>query len=163
MRKFDLPSLNRLKAKNPWIITGVPGGAIYTAGLLEKFQHPELAIHGMPYEQAGAILHAAVSLLEEGIKFHPDRLQENIAEGYLTKIVPVHPSNFTDWFGQAFSYFGEDLLMLQLVWPDKNGKFPGDPGCVLTGQKVFDVRHGDYDAIVEQWPAGAVCGKCGVQ
>lgn len=161
MKRFDVPSLNKLIDKHGWIVTGVPGGALYTVGMMEKFAHPEVAIHGLPPMSANAILRAAVAALDGGSRFHPDRLQWDIAEGYPTKIVPVSPSNFVDWFGQAFSYHQDDLQMLQLVWPDREGRFPGDPDYFLTRQKVFDVRHDDYDQIKEEWPEGQVCGKCG--
>ncbi len=130
-----------------WIITGVPHVITYTVGLIDlKNQQPELAVHGLNPEQAFGILSAAVTQIMEKKYVYRPGLHYNVVENLPVKLIEVSPSNFHDWFGQAAQYHGSDLKMLQILWCDPAGRFPGDPYYDLRfdSQKRFDVRRPDY-------------------
>jgi len=146
MRQFRHQRLNELMRRHGWIATGVPGKAIYTVGLMTVFNHPEVAVHAMAPGQSKAIIDRAVELLKQGQRLEPG-ISNEIAEGYPAKLIDVHPSNFPDWFGQAFGYYGAALKIRQILWCDTRGHFPGDPDYEhrFAMQKPFDVRRPEYD------------------
>ena len=147
-RSFAHSVLNETMEKHGWIVTGVPGGAVYTVGLL-TVGHPELAIHGMAASQANSLLQVAAHEVLENKYEYTVGLHHNVAVGYPAKVIDVHESNFWDWFGQALDYYEEDLKMRQLVWCDRAGKFPGDPlyDPAFGSQKLFNVRRPEYEQI----------------
>ena len=154
MSRFRHETLNKMMRQHGWIATGVAGKAIYTVGLMTKFDHPEVAVHAMAGGQSKSIIDVAVQLLREGRRLEPG-ICNDIAEGYPALILDVHPSNFPDWFGQALGYYGAGLKIRQIVWCDTMGKFPGDPDDQhrFAMQKLFDVRRPEYDDPVD----GADC------
>jgi hypothetical protein len=158
--RFRHRILNDLMKQHGWIATGVPGKAIYTVGLMTQFNHPEVAIHAMAGGQSKAIIDVAVQLLKRGQRLEPG-INNDIAEGYPAMILDVHPSNFPDWFGQAFGYHGPALRIRQIVWCDTKGKFPGDPAYEhrFAMQKLFDVRRPEYDDPVHG-AEGCECALC---
>ena len=139
--------------KHGWIVTGVPGKAFYTIGLLDRFDHPELAIHGLSPERSGGVLHAAYASIENGNRLdQPNLVQPGVISsksGLSMDIMTlaVDPSNFPDWFGQALGYYQADLKMIQLLWPDREGRFPGNPDFdeKFKHQLRFDVRRPEYN------------------
>lgn len=162
-KRFPIPQLNESIDKYGWIITGVPGGAIYTVGMLDKFGHPELMIHGLPPIKADHILREAVRRLVEGHSFQvPNELHDQVVKDYQVKSIAVDTSNFNDWLGQAAEYHGEDLDAVQLLWPDKSRRYPGDEGYdpMYATQKRFDVRRPEYDQIEEVHVPGDDCSLC---
>ena len=146
MYRFSHEHLNRAMRKFGWIATGVPGKAIYTVGLMTLFKHPEVMVHAMAADQSKGVIDRAVELLREGQRLEPG-ISDEIAEGYPAKIIDVHPSNFPDWMGQAFGYYGAALQVRQIVWCDSQKRFPGDPQYEhrYRMQKLFDVRRPEYD------------------
>lgn len=161
MKKFAFKSLNDLIRKYDWIVTGVSGGAVYTVGLVDAYKHPELAMHGLHPNAMHACLVTAAKLVALGAKFSKnDQLTPEIFDRFLAKFVAVDKSNYQDWFGQASDYHSEDFDILQVVWPDAAGRFPGEANYYEQGQLLFDVRQPGYDQIVEV-PLRGKCACCG--
>lgn len=162
MKRFPIPMLNDTMDRHGWLITGVPGGAIYTVGMIDKFKHPELMIHGLSAGRSDELLRSAVNLLFDGKRLdEPSRTYEKIVRNLAVMSIDVDPSNFPDWLGQAFEYHGVELKVVQLLWPDVTGRFPGYPGYHVEGtnQLRFDERRPEYDQIdVEH---GHACARCG--
>jgi hypothetical protein len=109
-------------------VVGVPGFA-YTIGL-QKDKLPELLIVGnfdnhllgMALNDLAKIMRERGSPLPEG-EFDMDW-------SVLVKIRKAGPKAKTDFTIQAGQYFDtEDYDVLQVMLPDKAGKFPGDEGC----------------------------------
>lgn len=103
----------------------------YTVGLSRQ-EHPELIVFGLPAEVAHGVLHAAVSRMkEEGGRFEDGAIVDRIAT------IPLKARHLSeDLFGH-FSLAAvrqsekheTSLEVIQIVLPDRNGCFPGDPGC----------------------------------
>ncbi len=147
---FTAPFLNDAMRKYGWIVTGVPWKAFYTVGMMERSGHPEIMIHGMNGSQAHGMLVRCVQMIERGRRFLPG-IHQGVAQNFPAKFVDVHPSNFHDWLGQALDYHRKwsesPLEVVQLLWCDRNGKFPGDPEYedAFKHQLSFDVRRPEYE------------------
>lgn len=101
----------------------------YTAGLETTFTHPEIVIYGIDPQNASHLLHAAVDLIRDGAAFVSGRQYENIAENFPMAFLdisdPIARRNF------PVSYQSQPdcrVRIMQMVWPDPNGKFPWQPG-----------------------------------
>lgn len=147
--RFRHAFMNEQMRKWGWVVTGVPGKAIYTVGLMER-GHPEVMVHGLGPTQTHDLLIRCVEMVEKGHVFEPG-IHDQVAEGFPTEFVEVHPSNFHDWLGQALDYHEswsrDPLRFVQLVWCDRNGKFPRDPEYEdeFKHQLMFDVRRPEYE------------------
>jgi Domain of unknown function (DUF4262) len=114
-----------------WHATGVFGGGgsfMYTTGLTTG-DHPELVIAGLPPETAHGLIAAAVGVIRSGVPLAPGRDYAEIATGFPVRFAEVdqdaceHPLSVTN------RHYGRRVPALQLLWPDPEGRFPGEDGC----------------------------------
>ena len=126
---------DQLIARYGWAVTAVlptptdPGTPFaYTVGLTEHAQ-PELVIAGLDPLIAQTLLNdLAGRVVEHGQRLsHGQRLPDLIA-GYDAVIIdgPITDDLYP---GTAIARYGADHIALrQIVWPDRNGRFPWEPG-----------------------------------
>lgn len=120
-----------------WIVTGVPSiGICYTVGLMDKFNHPEIVIHGLPVQTAYVFLQSIVKMIGDGQRFEPGKNYDELAN-FPTQFVVVDRSN-ADWVGMVYNYNGPNFNALQMVWTDTKGKFPWETGFE---KRFIDKQH----------------------
>jgi len=141
-------SIDRLIDRRRWQLIGVgyddpsvPVPWTYSIGLAEGFDHPELFVVGACcYECSGHLLHAMGELVAAGARFDRPSAEELVLEDRGVE-VPVHlrpvegPPLVTRWFGAWHGYYRSKpydpppLSVTQIVLPDRNGRYPWEPGC----------------------------------
>ena len=100
----------------------------YTVGLTKTFQHPELVIAGLTQHAAHSVLITAVSFIERGTVFTNGAEVEGVVVGYRVRFRSVNLGRCAAVsFGVSNVYYGRRVPRLQLLWPDVDGAFPGDP------------------------------------
>lgn len=103
----------------------------YTIGLLKTYEHPELIVYGLPPEQAHSILASAIEQIKEGVHFSTGRRYSKVlGGGFEVEFRKVDPTGRP--LNVARNYYEADVEALQLVWPDKEGRFPGEAGVDPT-------------------------------
>lgn len=109
----------------------------YTVGLTDAGL-PELTVSGLGPEQAMAILNTAAQQHCRQ-EFTAGSLAEEIAaNGVVFRVIDA--PDVVMGIGQRL-YGGRPLRALQIVWPDREGHFPGDPGWLHPGaQEIFGGR-----------------------
>lgn len=120
-----------------WTVVAVDGdGAIgmpwwaYTIGVKRSYQHPEFAISGLAPELMQRILNNAGFLVREGVTFTDRAQTDGVLQGYPVAFRQVHGSWFRPLFGSARRFYGNwSFAVLQVVYPDRDGRFPWDDGC----------------------------------
>lgn len=120
-----------------WMVQGVFGEGeppfAYTVGLTEK-QMPELYIFGLPPEVAARTLNdAAQQMLDRGEPFVDDEVVEKV----LTIPLVARAASSLEDVGVARRFYGHDIDLVQLVWPDPEGRYPWDDGCSTVGHKLI--------------------------
>jgi len=104
----------------------VPGFS-YTVGLAARGL-PELITLGLPSDAAHHILNDAARRLLAGNRFEPgQRLYDLATMPMAVRVVDDADARRT--CPSAFRRYAEGCRLLQLVWPDRAGLFPGDPDC----------------------------------
>ena len=104
----------------------------YTIGLHHSFGHPELIILGQPTEVMHTVLNEiGERIIKRGARFEAgDTLEEVIASYPVRLREVVSRDSFEAHVGYALSFYsGKPFRLFQVVWPDKEGRFPGEPGA----------------------------------
>lgn len=116
-----------------WHVVGTRtgGGAAYayTVGLPHSLACPELLVAGLPPKTAHGILGAAVDRIRESGPLEDGQLYERIAAGFPVKIRKGSTAFSPFRLSVANRFSGRTVPWLQIVWPDPQRRFPGDPGC----------------------------------
>ena len=141
LRQYFLRQQDALIAQCGWAVTMVvptstdPGAPFaYTVGLTARTQ-PELVIAGLDPLIAQTLLNdLAARVIEQHMQLaHGQHLHDLIA-GYDAVLVdgPVTDDLYP---GTAIGRYGADHVRLrQIVWPDRDGRFPWDPGYAYPPQ-----------------------------
>lgn len=103
----------------------------YTIGLEHSFGHPELIILGLPQPVMKDVLNEVGGRIKAGARFSPGDRLDDVLERYPVLLREVRsPDSFKEHVGYAlWFYAGRPFRLLQVVWPDKEGRFPGQPGA----------------------------------
>ena len=101
----------------------------YSIGLWKKHGHPEIISFGFTPETLHAIINNAADIVKAGEKIEVTKGYDNIFEKGNAQFVMVDPLNIGDYFGYAIDFYGtRDFPAMQLVWQDRQGKFPWENG-----------------------------------
>jgi Domain of unknown function (DUF4262) len=101
----------------------------YSVGLFESYDHPEVIVLGLPSDVAHHILNALADVIRSGKRFGPEDETEDLLEGYSCKFLAVPFEQMFAHFGWAIWYYdGRAFPVLQLVYPDRSGRWPWAPG-----------------------------------
>ena len=109
----------------------------YTVGLWKNYNHPELISFGLSTQTLHSILNIGGELVKSGHDLKTNKTYDDFFENRPGKFLQVDRRNITDYFGFALWYNRDDIFTaLQLVWTDRNNKFPWDTGF----EKEFELK-----------------------
>lgn len=105
---------------------------VYSVGLYLSFGHPELIVVGLRPNVGHALIADVVERLRAGSHVSWDTRYSDIVENFDVVFKVMDESKFREYLGYAL-WFYRSLLpdsfpTLQLVWPDRSGSFPWEPG-----------------------------------
>jgi Domain of unknown function (DUF4262) len=116
-----------------WAVPGVDGdGALppwaYSVGMWLTCQTAELVVCGAPARNAIGIINALGARIADGAEFGPDDVLDDVCPARLT-FRPVDLSwRTTSMFAVSDAFYGfVRPPYLQVVWADRNGRFPWEP------------------------------------
>lgn len=101
----------------------------YSIGLWKKFGHPELISFGLTTKTLHEIINLAADIVKSGQKLETGKVYTDFFETGKSEFVSVDKRNVGDYFGYAIDFYNTaDFPALQLIWTDRNDKFPWDSG-----------------------------------
>ena len=121
--------------KHGWFNTRVfdPDGELpdfsYSTGFWLRHRFPEIILFGLPKEVSHEVLWDVFRCIKQGDDLPMGvRLGEIFgnADAFLLPVAKRHYEghfNWCNWF-----YRGDEFPCAQLIWPDRAGKFPWEPG-----------------------------------
>jgi hypothetical protein len=131
------PSMQRIfddVARFGWHVVAVSDsreGSIdycFSVGLFETYDHPEIVVFGLPMNVAHRVIATCVELIEQGSPLQAGEVREDLLNRFSAAIVSVDHANYSEYLGSAIGFYdGTDFPALQIVWPDKENRFPWDP------------------------------------
>jgi hypothetical protein len=99
----------------------------YSIGLWGKYNHPEIICFGLSTQTLHSIINDAADLVKSGQKIETNKTYYNLFENSKAEFVQVDFRNLNDYFGTAIDFYNSnDFPAIQLVWTDRNDKFPWD-------------------------------------
>ncbi|MHB8880405.1 MAG: DUF4262 domain-containing protein [Thermodesulfovibrionales bacterium] len=111
----------------------VPGDAnsptiSYSIGLWRSYNHPEIITFGLPPQVALIIINDIGERIKKGTRFKDGDRAEKLSN-FPMAFVQVPKDRFEGNLNVALAYYEHsEFGVLQLVWPDKQGKFPWETG-----------------------------------
>lgn len=141
-------SIDRWIDERRWQLIGVGYGDppspvpwTYTIGLAEGYAHPELFTVGACCSTcSGSLLHALAELVAAGGRFdepsHDPIVVHDRGEDVELHVRPVEgPALIGGWFAMWHRYYrskpydSPTLTVMQVILPDRRGRYPWEPGC----------------------------------
>jgi hypothetical protein len=112
---------------------------MYTIGLHSLDEHPELLVMGLPRVVAHTVLGILYDKVKGGLRLSHDQRVDGVLQHYdvCLREIPSdgRPANM------ARLYYGTDNLpVLQVFWPDVEGRFPWEEDCDASAVEDQDIR-----------------------
>lgn len=104
----------------------------YSLGAWESYGAPELIIFGLDSQVASDIINNVMAQYAAGRRFVCDVVEEGIAaKGVPVVFLEADPGLAKVYATSADLYYeGEAFPLWQIVWPDRNGRFPWEADYV---------------------------------
>jgi len=116
----------------------------YSIGLYLNYGHPELIIFGLPSDNASSIINDVRDRVAAGHSFGNGAVSDDLLEGGFRLCFRQLPYDvYRDYLGIAAWFYAPSWIAfpcLQIIWSDKNGRFPWESGCAQhakEGQPLF--------------------------
>ena len=113
-----------------WFATQVAGDKdgsafSYTTGFWLKFEFPEIVLFGLERQVAHDTLWHIYRELEAGKRFAIGTRDDEIFQNVAAMLLPVSTQHYRDHLGWSRWFYGnDDFQCLQLIFPDRTGRFP---------------------------------------
>jgi hypothetical protein len=101
----------------------------YTIGLYRNYKQPELIMLGLELATMHDILNLCGERVKAGESLPLESPMEQVLEGCPVRFRAVRaPESYAEHLGYALWFYdGPEFPVVQLIWPDKTGRFPDDP------------------------------------
>jgi len=115
-----------------WNVTALPEehelpGWVYSIGMWHTLGTPEVSMFGMRVRDMHWWVNKVGAL---GRSLRPGELVHGVLDGHPLAVRPVDESWYLDLFCFAVDFYRRPWFpMVQLVWPDRHGVFPWEPGA----------------------------------
>lgn len=108
---------------------GAPAWA-YSIGIHKTMQQPDIILFGLRPDTMAQLIENTVERMREGVVYGDGLEDEELLQGYTCVFKSVREIWYDVTVKHArWFYGGSAFPLLQLYWPDRNGKFPWDPKC----------------------------------
>lgn len=116
----------------------------FSVGLWHSFGQPEVIVFGLEAEVAEDLIQTLTDECDAGKHFLADSKHDGLVHGFPVRFLAVPKGHYREYLGEAvWANEGDDFPAVQLVWPDKQGRWPWEPGVregFSEGQPVLGRR-----------------------
>ncbi len=96
----------------------------YSVGLTHSFQQPEVIVFGLPADAATSLIDSVADEAGDGRRFEPGSQHDGLLHNYPVRFATVSSARVAELMPKAAWANGGDVAAVQLVWPDKQGRWP---------------------------------------
>lgn len=99
---------------------------VYTIGLYKTYQHPEIIVFGLKPELMQHLINHVSEALKKGETFKPNQDYDGFLDKYPIQFLEVEKDHYVDYLGYGGWFYDHtfDFPTYQLVWTDKQGRYP---------------------------------------
>lgn len=119
----------------------------YSIGLWQKFKHPEIICFGLRNQTLHSVINDVADIVKSGQTIEANKIYNDIFENSRAEFLKVDKRNLDNYFGKAIGFYNSKKFhALQLVWTDRNDKFPWEENFeekFLHDQPLLD-RNADF-------------------
>ncbi|WP_076435288.1 DUF4262 domain-containing protein [Microbispora rosea] len=118
-----------------WSVTMIPEddlgpGFAYTVGLWHTYRSPELAMFGLDVHFMHELLNRLGDGVATGKPVEAEQERYDLIARHPVVLKQVDLRWYREFFGQAISFYRRPPFpVLEVVWPDPDGRFPWHPDC----------------------------------
>ena len=116
-----------------WIVMKVAANSApdpdfaYSIGLFQTYEHPEIILVGLDAETAHTIINDVGAAVRDGKRYAAGTTSDEFLEGYEVTFRAVPDHQYGAYLGWGRRYYaGRAVPALQLVFPDRSGRWPWD-------------------------------------
>lgn len=132
-------------AEHKWVVLKInaPGSIEYgySVGLTRSLGHPELVVTGLDDDTMQELINDVGEAIEKGATFKDGDVSSDFLEGYDVMFRAVPAALRASHFAWADRFYGtDDFSVLQVVYPDRERRWPWDAGVAadfVKGQPVL--------------------------
>lgn len=107
----------------------------YSIGFEQSCGHPEIVVFGLQPAIAHGILADLYASIAAGRRYEPlARLDSLFGADLEVMFRPVRDQAFKAFLGAAVDHYPGAFRAWVMLWPDREGVLPGEPGCRITSQ-----------------------------
>lgn len=111
-------------------------GFAYSIGLTKTYGQPELICFGLADDVMCSMINELRDRMAQGEKFTDGQRVAGLIERYDCELKRVQFARYPEFFGYALWFYGEQPFdALQIVWPDRERRFPWDPGYAAPAEQ----------------------------
>lgn len=97
----------------------------YSVGLTKTYNHPEIICFGFSNSLGHEIINDVAEIIKNGEIIESGKIYTEIFKDSRATFLKVDKRNIQDYFGAGLNYYeDEEFNALQLIWTDRNDKFP---------------------------------------
>jgi hypothetical protein len=101
----------------------------YSIGLFRSFRHPEIIVLGLPSDTAHQLINDIGDAIRSGLALSAGQTSDAFLKGYSCTFRRVPPHQYPAYLGRGLRFYDHDPFpVLQLVYPDKLGRWPWQEG-----------------------------------
>lgn len=101
----------------------------FSVGMWHTLRTPDLAMFGLRPLDMGKWINLAGEQIRLGRRFGLDKPQDGILNGFPVELRLADGSWYGDLFGYGLWFYQGWFPLAQIIWPDRQGLFPWEPGC----------------------------------
>ena len=102
----------------------------YSIGIHKTMQQPDIIVFGLRPATMEQLIENVVERMRDGVTYTDSVEDDELLQGYTCAFKSVREIWYDVTVRHArWFYGGSSFPLLQLYWPDRNGKFPWDPKC----------------------------------
>lgn len=97
----------------------------YSIGLHRNYNHPEIIVFGLNHDVIARIINEFAERIRNGERCEVGKEYEGLLEGHNCVFREAPKDCYHEYFGYQMAFYeGKNFPALQLVWPDKENKWP---------------------------------------